>query len=92
MDELQLIGRHGESVSFSKGVNWNIVVKQQKSDRLVPRKKQNNNNNNADNNIKSVGGNQLITTVNTINIDRAPLKKDILQSEAEEEGKEVVLA
>ena len=78
MDKLQLIGRHGESVSVSKEVNRNIVVKQQKSDRLVPRKKQNGNDNNANKNIKPVGCNQLRTTVNTININRAPLKEDVL--------------
>ena len=92
MDKLQLIGRYGESVSFSKEVNRNIVVKRQKSDRLVPqKKKQNNNGNNANNNTKSVGSNQVITTVNSININRAPLKEDVMQSAAEEEGKEVVL-
>ena len=78
MDELQLIGRHGESVSVSKEVNRNIVAKQQKSDSLVPRKKQNNNGNDANNDTKLVGSNQVITSVNLININRAPLKEDVL--------------
>jgi len=30
--------------------------------------------------------------VNSINVDRAPIKEDVFQSEAEDEGKEVVLA
>ena len=92
MDELQLIERHGELLSVSKEVNRNIVVKRKKSDRLVPQKKQKDNGNNANDIIKSVGSNQVITTVNLININRAPLKEDVLCSEAEEEGKEVVLA
>jgi hypothetical protein len=92
MDELQLVRSHSEPAGVSKEVSRIIVVKQQNSDRSVPLKIQNDNNNKADNAIESVGGNQLITTVNSINIDRAPLKEDVLQSEAEDEGKEVVLA
>ena len=79
MDELQLVGGHSEPANVSKEVSRIVVVKQRNSDRSVPLKKHNDNNNKADNDIKSVGGNQLITTVNSINIDRAPLKEDVLR-------------
>ena len=92
MDELQLVRSHSEPAGVSKEVNRFVVEKRQNSNRLVPLKIQNDNNNKADNAIESDGGNQVITTVNLINIDRAPLREDVLQSEAEEEGKEVVLA
>ena len=92
MEELHLVGRHGGPVNVSKGVNRIMVGKQRNSDRSVPRKKQNKHGDKADNDGESVGCKQLITTVNSINIDRAPLKEDTLRSEADKEGKEVVLA
>ena len=79
MDELQLVRSHSEPAGVSKEVSRIVVVKRQNSDRLVPLKIQNDNNNKADNAIETVGGNQLITTVNSINIDRAPLKEDVLR-------------
>ena len=39
MDELQLVGRHGEPVGVSEEVSRIVVVKQQNSDRSVPLKK-----------------------------------------------------
>ena len=92
MDELQLIGSHSDPVSVSKEVNRIIVIKRQNSDRLVPRMKQNKHGDKADGDSKSVGCKQLITTVNSINIDISPLREVVLLSEAEEEGKVVVLA
>ena len=92
MDELHLVRSHSETAGVSKEVSRIIVLKRRNPNHSVPLKKQNDYNNKADNAIKSVGGNQLITTVNSINIDRAPLKEDTLRSEADEEGKEVVLA
>ena len=74
MDELQLVGSHSELVSVSKEVSRIVVVKRQNSDGSVLQKKQNKSGNKADNKIKSVGRNQLIITVNSINIDRAPIK------------------
>ena len=79
MDELQLVGSHSEPAGVSKEVSRIVVVKRRNSDRSVPLKKQNDNNNKADNTVKSVGGNQLITTVSSINIDRAPLREDVLR-------------
>jgi hypothetical protein len=73
MDELHLVRNHSETAGVSKEVSRIVVVKQRNSDRSVPLKIQNDNNNKADNAVKSVGGNQLITTVNLINIDGAPL-------------------
>jgi len=90
MDELHLVRRHGEPVNVSKGVNIIMVGKRQNSDRSVSLKKQNKHGDKADDDSESVSCKQLITTVNSINIDRAPLREDTLRSEAEEEGKEVV--
>ena len=41
-------------------------------------KKQNEGDDEANNTSGSVGGNQLIIIVNLINIDRAPLREDVL--------------
>ncbi len=54
------------------------VVEQQNSDHSAPLKKQNKEDDEADNASKSVGNNQKVMDVNLINIDRAPLREDVL--------------
>ena len=56
-----------------------MVVRQQNSDHSVPLKKQNKEDNEANDASGSVGGNQKVIIVNSINIDRAPLREDVLQ-------------
>ena len=93
MDELHVVVRHGEPVIFfSKEISSKVVVKQQNSDHSVPLNKQNKEGDEADNASGSVGSNQLVIIVNSINIDRAPLREDVLQRRSRKEGKEVVLA
>jgi len=45
---------------------------------LVPLKKQNEEDDEAEDASRSVGGNQKVMNVNLINIDRAPLREDVL--------------
>ena len=65
-------------ILFSNGVNRKLVVTQQNSDRLVPLKKQNKRDDNANNAIGSVGGNKFIIIIIPININRAPLREDVI--------------
>ena len=83
MDELHLVGRHGEPVNVSKEVDIIIDIKRQKFRPFGSAEKQNKHGDEADNDSESVGCKQLITTVNLINIDRAPLRENVIRSEAE---------
>ena len=78
MDELQLVGSHSEPAVVSKEVSRIVVVKRQNSDRSVPLKKQNKEDDEANNASGSVGVNQKVIIVNSISIDRAPLREDVL--------------
>ena len=80
MDELHVVIWHGEPVIFfSKEVNPLVVAKRQNSDLSAPLKKQNKEDDKADNASGSVGGNQKVINMNSINIDRAPLREDLPQ-------------
>ena len=56
-----------------------VVVEQQNSDHLVTLKKQSKEDDKANNASRSFDGNQLVIIVNLININRAPLREDVLQ-------------
>ena len=56
-----------------------VVVKQQNSDCLALLKKQNKEDDKAGNASRYIGNNQKVINVNLINIDRAPLREDVLQ-------------
>ena len=56
-----------------------VVVKQRNSDRSVLLKTQNKEDDKANDASGSVGGNQKVINVNSINIDRAPLREDVLR-------------
>ena len=79
MDELHLVGRHGEPVNVSKEVDIIIDIKRQKFRPFGSAEKQNKEDDKADDASGSVGGNQLVIIVNLINIDRAPLREDVLR-------------
>ena len=54
-----------------------VVVKQRDSDRSVPLKKQNEEDDDANDASGSVGNNQKVINVNSMHIDRAPLREDV---------------
>ena len=56
-----------------------VVVERQNSDRSAPLKKQNEEDDKANNARGSIGNNQKVINVNSVNINRAPLREDVPQ-------------